>query len=108
MAEQPPFAWEIKSFRSSFLISYGRRIGERLAAISDEAQAEVADGSLLPVLASRREAVDTARDEAFPDLRALRVSLSNADGLLAGQAAADQADLHRGRVRGATGLLDRT
>ena len=108
LAAQPDEAWRIKSFRNSFLVSYAYRIGERLDAVKSAAVADADDGSLLPVLTSRADAVDAALDTAFPSLTALKVSVSNTGGLLAGRAAADRADLHRQRVCGPTGLLDRT
>ena len=108
LAERPEVPWEIRSFRNAFLISYSQRIGERLAAINAEAVSAADNGSLLPVLASRSAAVDAATDAAFPELSPLSVSTSNAGGLLAGRAAANDAELLGHRVGGTTGLLDRT
>jgi hypothetical protein len=86
-----------KSFRQSFLISYAQRIGERLAAASERAEAEVTesigDGRLLPVLAAREEAVQQRVAELFPHLVSRRVSASNSAGWTAGRAAADLAVL---------------
>lgn len=90
-----------RSFRQSFLVAYGWRIGERLheAASSMEAEADEAHGhSLLPVLARREAEVDDAVAAAFPRLRRRRSgSVTNAAGWAAGAAAAELADLTVGR-----------
>jgi uncharacterized protein DUF2786 len=85
-----------RSFRSSFLVAYASRIGERLqqatqAAVT-EAEAEHGTG-VLPVLASQQAAAEEARDEAFPRLRHHRITTRNPAGWLAGRAAADRARL---------------
>lgn len=108
LAAEPDSDFRIKSFRSSFLVAYGYRIGERLAEINDETVSDADDGSLLPVLASREAAVEAATEAVYPNLGALNVSMSNGGGILAGHAAADRADLHRQRVGGVSGSLDRT
>lgn len=88
-----------RSFRTSFLVSFSVRIGERLAEAADsavdEAVAEggVATAHLLPVLADRTEAVRAARDEAFPQVRTARTSVSNGAGWQAGRDAAERASL---------------
>lgn len=86
-----------RSFRSSFLMAYANRIGERLQEATDTAveEARVEHGeSVLPVLASQEEAAEEARDEAFPQLgRARPITTRNAAGWFAGRAAADQARL---------------
>lgn len=85
-----------RSFRQSFLIAYGGRIGQRLlVAVADtvDEATQTVGPSLLPVLASRRDAVDQAVDQAFPEVRTRRVSVANGAGFRAGIIAADQAEL---------------
>ena len=95
-----------RSFRTSFLHSFAVRIGERLAEATagavEEAAAEGGEAAgLLPVLADRTEAVQAARDEAFPHTRTARPSVSNGQGWHAGRAAAERASLTgQGQVRG--------
>lgn len=104
-----------RSFRTSFLHSFAVRIGERLAEATagavEEATAEGGEAAagLLPVLADRTEAVQAARDEAFPRTRTTRASVSNGQGWQAGRAAAERASLTgQGQVRGgARGRLTR-
>jgi len=85
-----------RSFRSSFLLSYAARIGERLrqatAAAAQEAEA-THGAALVPVLAERDEHVKAAMAKAFPVTRAQRASVSNGSGWRAGRVAADQAQL---------------
>jgi hypothetical protein len=85
-----------RSFRQSFLLSFARRIGERLEAATQVAQTEASDvhgGRLLPVLAGRIAAVDDAFDAMFPDLVSTSARISNLAGWAAGRAAADLAHL---------------
>lgn len=85
-----------RSFRQSFLIAYGRRIGERLRDSAERTQAASDThhhGALLPVLAGRDRAVDDAFTTAFPQLYERGVRVSNAAGWAAGRAAADLASL---------------
>jgi hypothetical protein len=91
-----------RSFRPSFLVSYATRIGERLRHTVDEALA-ASDRSkeLVPVLARGEERVRAMTDELFPHLVARRTRISNAQGWVAGRAAADLADFGvRSEVRG--------
>ena len=103
-----------RAFRQSFLVSYAIRIGERIAeatthveqeAVAEQeanaGQAPAAAGrstgtALVPLLAARREAVESAVDELFGDRlthgRASRVT--DAEGWASGRAAADMASLH--------------
>ncbi|MDQ3108241.1 MAG: DUF2786 domain-containing protein, partial [Actinomycetota bacterium] len=64
-----------RSFRESFGVSFALHIGDRLRETTDKTVAEAtADhGDLLPVLASRDEAVESARQAAFPKLRSTSV-----------------------------------
>ena len=84
-----------RSFRSAFLFAFAFRVGQRLQDVTREATATAAGEheSLLPVLASREDAIDRFVEETFGPLRATRVSISNGDGFAAGTAAADAADL---------------
>ena len=86
-----------KSFRQSFLVAYGTRIGVRLRRAADAAAGEAAEvhGSerLLPVLAAREAAAEEAAHEAFPHLAPTRFSAHDPAGWAAGAAAADVASL---------------
>jgi len=86
-----------RTFRRAFLLGYAHRIGERLQDARRRATAEAAaerELDLLPVLRSRREAVDAAVAELFPKLRTSRSRASvDAGGWSAGQTAAERADV---------------
>ena len=86
-----------RTFRRAFLLGYAQRIGERLQAARRQATAAAAAErgvDLLPVLRSRREAVDTAVAELFPRVRAGRSRAAvDAGGWHAGRAAAERADV---------------
>ncbi|MGI5502414.1 DUF2786 domain-containing protein [Lentzea sp. CA-135723] len=84
-----------RPFRKSFLVAYAARIGERLTAV--EEVPEVADERLLPVLAERKQAVDTLFEQMFTRTRTSRVTVRSAAGWGAGRAAADAADIGPGR-----------
>ena len=90
-----------RKFRSSFLMAYAHRIGERLAVINEQvtgAAASEADTgpALLPVLAARNDRVDRAVDEMFPRLEPSRFRAPrDALGLVRGEQAADRAELNR-------------
>lgn len=95
-ARQPGSHTRSRGFRHSFLTAFAVRIGQRLREAAAHAlhDAEVEHGAnLLPVLASRDEAVTRARDEAFPRLRHHRVSAQDPAGWVAGKLAADRASL---------------
>ena len=87
---------QARSFRQSFLVAYAVRIGERLQDAADAAAtaatAEHGD-NVLPVLAARDLAAEQACADSFPQLRTQRISTSNAEGWVAGRAAADRARL---------------
>lgn len=94
-----------RSFRHSFLLAFGGRIGERLAASArqeeQQAVAEAGGERLLPVLAARSAEVERAVAELFPTLRRSRARLTawDAEGWASGRAAADRASLGtRGRL----------
>jgi hypothetical protein len=91
------------AFRRSFLLSYGRRIGERLAAVRSRATAQTAASAgvdALPILRSRQQSVDEVYDEIFPAVRGRHSRAFDAAGWVAGHRAADSADLsgRRGRL----------
>ena len=89
----------VRSFRYSFLVAFAYRIGERLREANDAVAAAVraeSGDAFLPVLASRVEAVEQARDAVFPRLSSSRLSVSNGAGFDAGLAAADAAVIQRG------------
>lgn len=91
-------ACRTRGFRRAFLLGFADRIGERLQAATDAVlagAAEVHGDALLPVLASRAEAVDAAVAESFPRLRTARVRApSSGAGWGAGWSAGGRADLH--------------
>jgi hypothetical protein len=99
-----------RGFRHAFLTAYAVRIGQRLQAAADATAAEAArrhGTGLLPVLRDRDDQVEQAVGEAFPDLRSLRVSVSDPAGVRAGRAAADRARLGGGEVVGRVRRLGR-
>ena len=92
-----------KSFRRSFLYQFAWRVGDRLAETSEVARDDAAvthGAALLPVLANRADAVDSEVKERFPHTSNLRVSVSNADGVMAGDTAGRRADIGSTRVSG--------
>ena len=96
-----------RAFRTSFLVSYAIRIGERLSEAAEHAEREaVAEqhdaagrGSgtdLVPFLAARHQAVDDAMAEMFAAARLTRsraVRVTDEEGWTSGRAAADLASL---------------
>ena len=92
-----------KSFRRSFLYQFAWRVGDRLLETSKIAQDDAAathGAALLPVLANRADAVDSEVKERFPHTSNLRVSVSNADGVMAGDTAGRRADIGATRLGG--------
>ena len=92
-----------RSFRRSFLYQYAHTVGGRLAEVRDLTRADVSEArgvSLLPVLVNREEAVEDEVKQRFPNTKTLRSSVSNVDGVLAGNAAGQRADLGATRLRG--------
>lgn len=92
-----------RAFRQSFLAAYADRIGERLAEITQTqtraASAEPGGGNLLPVLASRDRAVESALAEMFPSLTQRSTgAITDAEGWYSGRGAADLATLHQGEA----------
>jgi hypothetical protein len=99
-----------RNFRSSFLLSFSRRIDQRLAEITasveQEAEAEADAGtgeSLLPVLASRDHAVQDTVAELFGALNSSAVRAGDdAAGWARGHLAADLATLNAADLAAAT------
>ena len=85
-----------RSFRRSFLLAYADRIGQRLRAAAAEVVRQTGDEkALVPVLRRHEAQVDAACADLFPHLsKGRRSSVSNAEGLAAGRAAADLASLN--------------
>jgi hypothetical protein len=89
------------SFRRSFLTGYAYRIEQRLAEATATASTEAErehGSSLLPVLASRAEAVHEAVNELFPQIITTTTPVGNRAGWFAGRAAADRASLQPQRA----------
>lgn len=90
-----------RSWRNAFWHGFAHRIGRRLVEAGRDArtQHDIETGTdSLPVLVARRDAVDQAVDELFPNLGSLRTSLSNGEGLRAGEQFANRADLSTSSV----------
>ncbi|MFD4144194.1 DUF2786 domain-containing protein [Streptomyces sp. NPDC058572] len=89
-----------RSFRQSFLVAYATRIEERLGRVAEQTVKAAGKAgrtaALLPVLASRAEAVDDQVDELFGELSYSHGSAyaNDREGWAHGTAAADQAELH--------------
>ncbi|MDQ1483829.1 MAG: hypothetical protein QOF35_1905 [Actinomycetota bacterium] len=88
-----------RSYRQSFLTGYASRIGQRLAEATGtqttKASTEPAGQNLLPVLAARSEAVESAVTAMFPSLsKHVMGSVTNSEGWFSGLSAADRAALH--------------
>ncbi|MGD0701133.1 MAG: DUF2786 domain-containing protein [Trebonia sp.] len=95
-----------RAFRTSFLVSYAIRIGERLSEAAGQAEREAvaeqhaaAGGGtdLVPFLAARHQAVDDAMEEMFAAAKLTRsraVRITDEEGWTSGRAAADLASLH--------------
>jgi hypothetical protein len=82
-----------RSFRQSFLISYARRIGERLGEAGAQAHDPVEDERLLPVLAERSQVVEETFEKMFTNLTHKSATVTNGAGWEAGRAAADRANI---------------
>lgn len=73
-----------RSFRQSFLVSYGIRIGERLAGAAEVVEKDVVGVELLPVLVADRERLNQAREALFPKTVERSVAVSSYQGYAAG------------------------
>lgn len=89
------------SFRSSFLVSYANRIGERLVGTNDEVVAG-AEAAALPVLRRREHAVEEFVDEHYGGLLTSGSVRGGWDplGRAQGREAADRARLDAGELAG--------
>jgi hypothetical protein len=90
-----------RSFRQSFLYAYAVRIGQRLRATTEDARRAAAGTTddLLPVLASREEAVRDKVSEIFAEFTTRRTRIRDERGWVSGTAAADRIPLERGPCR---------
>lgn len=86
-------------FRRSFLVAFATRIGQRLREAVD-ATVDAVSGetgtALVPVLASRDEAVRAAAEAAFPQAGTFSPAASDGEGWYAGTLFGDRADLALG------------
>lgn len=83
-------------FRRSFMIGFAHRIGQRLAAASDDAVSAVeaeTGVALVPVLAARERAAEEAMRTTLGRVGTMSVSATDGVGYLLGREAADSADL---------------
>lgn len=99
-----------RKFRTSFLLAFAHRIGNRLAEAAATATTDAVAGqesSLLPVLAARDGAVQSAAEAVFGNVRSRSSTASDPAGWRAGTSAADRVDLGAGLVRGPGGVLGR-
>ncbi|MFC0507758.1 DUF2786 domain-containing protein [Micromonospora costi] len=86
-----------RGYDESFLNAFALRIGERLRAVSEAANRQVAEAAgaerLLPVLAARGEAVRERMETLFPGVTRERLTVRDVEGWASGTAAADRASL---------------
>ncbi|WP_416904769.1 DUF2786 domain-containing protein [Micromonospora echinospora] len=86
-----------REYDDSFLHAYALRIGERLRAATERTSREAARAEggdrLLPVLASRSDAVRQRAEALFPGVTEGRLTIRDAEGWSSGTAAADRAVL---------------
>lgn len=82
-------------FRRAFLHAFAQRVAGRLRAVADATlDADDRRSSLLPVLASREAAVDSAVAEAFPDMTSFAPPrFGDREGWVAGTLFGEAADL---------------
>lgn len=88
-----------RSFRQSFLIGFANRIGQRLREAADVATTDAVSrhgSEVLPVLASRSQAADALRHEAFPGLQQATLNANDRTGQALGMVSADMASIVRG------------
>jgi len=89
-----------RDYDESFLNAFALRIGERLRAATEDADRQAATEAgperLLPVLATRAEAVRERLDTLFPGVTRARLTVRDADGWSSGTSAADRASLGAG------------
>ncbi|MEZ5409029.1 MAG: DUF2786 domain-containing protein [Acidimicrobiales bacterium] len=97
-----------RGFRSSFLHAYAHRVGQRLAEVNEQVQAEASASAggadLLPVLADRADRIEAWMASELGPLRRQRAaSPMDATGWAAGSRAANRADLGRAGALGPSG-----
>jgi len=89
-----------RTFRSSFLVGYAYRVGERLAEINARVAAAAVEETgrdIFPVLAHRSAQVEARIDELFPRLGTFRSrAMVDPEGWASGRMAADRAQLNAG------------
>lgn len=90
------------SFRSSFLIAFAHRIGERLAAVNTSSFEDSGAASALPVLRAREDAVEAFVDERYGGTLSSGAVRGGYDNLghQHGRRAADRARLDAGQLAG--------
>ncbi len=99
-----------QSFRRSFLYQFAWTVRERLAEVTDLARADASEArgdSVLPVLVHREEEVLSVVQQRFRATSTVRSSASNVDGVHAGRAAGQRADIGSTRFRGHQPTLSR-
>ncbi|WDZ83248.1 DUF2786 domain-containing protein [Micromonospora cathayae] len=89
-----------REYDESFLNAFALRIGERLRAATERTSREAARAEggdrLLPVLATRSDAVRQRVETLFPGVTRGRLTIRDAEGWTSGTAAADRATLAPG------------
>lgn len=89
-----------RSFRSSFLVAYAQRVGQRLEAINARVVTDIENetgASILPVLRARSAVVDEVFAEMFGrNLSSMARRRYDPAGLASGRLAADRAQLNAG------------
>jgi|tagenome__1003787_1003787.scaffolds.fasta_scaffold20950649_2 hypothetical protein len=92
-----------RTFKSSFLLAYAYRVGERLKEINARVAAatEAETGrDIFPVLAHRSAQVEARVEELFPRLGTMRSRATvDPEGWASGRIAADRAKLNHGDLR---------
>lgn len=86
----------LAAYRRAFLLSFARRIGQRLRVSRQacvDALAEEHGASLLPVLKEHDSAVDAAVEAAMGQLGSMRTTASNPQGWINGARAGERASL---------------
>lgn len=98
---------EKRNYLMSFCEGYAMRIEERLAEVDTRVEQMASEGSLLPVLVNRKDAVNKYVDDMYGDLRPERVKAFHFDNNAAsrGRAAANKASLGQKGVGGRRGEL---
>jgi Protein of unknown function (DUF2786) len=99
---QPGGRTRSASFRSSFLVAYASRIGERLEGANTDAFSDDHGASALPVLRAREDAVQEMLNERYGDTLVSGPVRGGYDplGLTQGRQAADAARLDSGQLAG--------